>query len=113
MARIGLKLGGNEAPRFRIIFKPHVYIEKCLGGVTLESYSVENVPMSCGIVQKVFGEAPSSNEKMGQRQAMASHQQPVYIDNACATSCDASSCCAACDRLLRRLPAAVMKMKKK
>ena len=28
MARIGLKLGGNEATRFRIIFKPHFYVKK-------------------------------------------------------------------------------------
>ena len=35
VARIGLKLGGNEATRFRIIFKPDFYIKKCLVGVTL------------------------------------------------------------------------------
>ena len=35
VARIGLKLGGNEATRFRIIFKPDFYMKKCLVGVTL------------------------------------------------------------------------------
>ena len=35
VARIGLKLGGNEATRFRIIFKPYFYIKKCLVGVSL------------------------------------------------------------------------------
>ena len=36
VARIGLKLGGNEATRFRIILKPDLYIKKCLVGVSLE-----------------------------------------------------------------------------
>ena len=35
VARIGMKLGGNEATRFRIIFKPDFYIKKCLVGATL------------------------------------------------------------------------------
>ena len=35
VARIGLKLGGNEATRFRIIFKPYFYIKKCMVGVAL------------------------------------------------------------------------------
>ena len=35
VAWIGLKLGGNEATRFRIIFKPDFYIKKCLVGVSL------------------------------------------------------------------------------
>ena len=35
VARIGLKLGGNGATRFRIVFKLYFYIKKCLVGITL------------------------------------------------------------------------------
>ena len=40
IAQIGLRLGGNEATRFKIMFKPDFYMRKCLVGVTLGQFKL-------------------------------------------------------------------------
>ena len=40
VARIGLKLGGNEATRFRIIFKPYFYIKNAWLGSRWGNFAV-------------------------------------------------------------------------